>query len=190
MRIVRLAVAIASIVVAAGQALPQPAMSGVQVGGLISSFRPFHITGANRGSSVCPICQYPTNPAVQVWINGDDERNVAAIAGLLEHCTVAHSQSKFKAFLVYCSLDAKHDHALRASLEQVAQSNHLKNVAVVLVSSDNVNGYRDNNINTDPAVRNTVFVYKAARVSAKFVNLVADRRGLANLNAAIYTIVQ
>jgi hypothetical protein len=40
-------------------------------------------------------------------------------------------------------------------------------------------------MNLAPEVKNTVFVYRNKRVTAKFVNLKADEKGLAELTKAI-----
>src|ERR1019366_6995653 len=53
--------------------------SGVAKGGVLSAFEPYHVSGADKNTETCPVCKYPTNPAVQVWVNTDDAKNVAAI---------------------------------------------------------------------------------------------------------------
>ena len=88
--------AMAVVGLAVGRAVTQTPTSGVKVGGNLGSFYPLHVTGTDRGKRVCPICQYPTNPAVQVWINGDDENNVAAIAASLEKDTVVHKARRIQ----------------------------------------------------------------------------------------------
>jgi len=127
---------------------------------------------------------------VQVWINGDDENNVAAIAASLEKATVAHKPSKFKAFLVYYNVPDGSESALNKHLEDFAARNNLKNIAIVIEQSSDLNGLRDNEINIDARVKNTVVVYKAIKVSAKFINFRADKPGLDALQRAISDMVK
>ncbi|NUQ71476.1 MAG: hypothetical protein HUU17_11735 [Chthonomonadales bacterium] len=49
-----------------------------------------------------------------------------------------------------------------------------------------VKGY---GINTDPAVRNTIFVYRNRTVHSKFVNMKADDKGVAALQTAIEQVL-
>jgi protocatechuate 3,4-dioxygenase beta subunit len=173
-----------------GVALAHPPESGVPVGEMLLSIRPRHVSGPDRGTNVCPLCQYPDNPAVQVWVNGDDERNVAAIAAALDAQVGEKPAARLKAFVVYANAARQPDDQLLARLEPVAARSGLKRVAFVFITSGDLVAVRDNSINVDPAVRNTVFVYKQRKVAAKFVNLTADSRGLAALRAAVSAIVR
>lgn len=173
-----------------GVAKTQDVTSGVKVGGVLGSFRPRHVTGADRGTNVCPLCQYPTNPAVQVWINNDDEKNVAEIAASLEKSTVTYKSRKLKAFIVFCDSGGQSGETMRQRLLEIAKTNNLKNVALVMESTGEPNAFRDNEICTNPKIRNTVFVYKNALVNAKFVNLVADSHGLSALDMAITDLLK
>ncbi len=186
--------AFGAIIAAAGLAIskakPQEVTSGVKVGGILGSFRPRHATGADRGANVCPMCQYPNDPAVQVWVNGDDENNVAAIAGFLEKSLVTHKARKLKAFLVFYNYGDNTEVQLRRHLEVMASRNHLTRTALTFLPSSDSNAFRDNEIAVDPAVKNTVFVYKASKVTAKFVNLTANPRGLGALDTAVTALLK
>jgi hypothetical protein len=164
--------------------------SGVPTGGMLLSFRPRHVSGPDKGKCVCPICQYPTNPAVQVWVNGDDESNVAAIATTLDKACAASHDKKLKAFVVYVNATHETNKTLDKRLEEMAATSKMKNVALTYVTSADMMAVRDNEINVDPRVKNTVFVYKARKVSTKFVNLVADKPGLEALETAVTQIVK
>lgn len=164
--------------------------SGVPVASKLLSFRPYHISGADKGTMVCPVCEYSTNPAVQVWVNGDDEKNIAAIAMVLEKAMIAQSQKKFKAFVVYANVEHKPEAPICAELKEMAARYNLKNVALTVMRNSDHNAVEDYQINPDPRVRNTVFVYRALKVNTKFVNLVADEKGLASFERAIDAVLQ
>lgn len=159
--------------------------SGVNVGGMLLSFRPYHFTGSDKGTSVCPLCQYPNNPAVQVWVNTDDDKNVSAIVTVLDRLVTENRGKKLKAFVVYVNTGREPDAAERKRIEDLAARAKPKNVALLFVSSADLTAARDNEINPSPQVKNTVFVYKARKVAAKFINLAADAAGLARLENAI-----
>jgi hypothetical protein len=164
--------------------------SGVPTGGMLLSFRPRHVSGPDKGKDVCPLCQYPTNPAVQVWVNGDDESNVTAIATTLDKACAASHDKKLKAFVVYVNAAHEPNTSLDKRLAAIAATSKIKNVALTYVSGGDQVAVRDNEINIDPRVKNTVFVYKERKVRTKFVNLVANKPGLEALETAVTQIVK
>lgn len=45
-------------------------------------------------------------------------------------------------------------------------------------------------VNLDPEVKNTIIVYRNKKVTAKFVNLKADEKGLSELKAALEAVAK
>ncbi|MBX3114585.1 MAG: hypothetical protein KF824_04815 [Fimbriimonadaceae bacterium] len=153
--------------------------SGLKVGEMTSAFEPHHVSGPDKGTDTCPVCKYGNRPAVQVWVNGDAPENVVAIANDLDK-KMASSKAEFRAFVVYLThcekcVEMSGTIAGKVKGEKVAVTN-------LPIDSPAVGDYK---VNTDTAVKNTVFVYKNRKVVAKFVNLKGDEAGLKALNAAI-----
>ncbi len=175
---------------AASLAFSPKTVSGVEKGETLSAFQPHHVTGADKNSDTCPVCSYPKNPAVQVWVNGDDEQNVRAVVRNLERETVANKAKKFKAFVVF--INPRHESAavMNAKLAKLGAEEKIKNVALAYLSGPADPAIADYKINTDATVRNTVFVYRARKVAAKFVNFTADASDLKTLDAAIAQVAK
>jgi hypothetical protein len=182
------AASLAMVVLTAGLAMARRPESGVPVGGMLLSFRPRHVSGADKNTNVCPLCQYPNDPAIQVWINNDTESNVAAIASDIERLCTAYSGQHLKAFVVDVNAAKRPAAAVTPALNALESRAGLRRVALVFVTGGDLIAARDNQINTDPAVKNTVFVYKKCKVAAKFVNLRADSSSMKTLDAAVGAI--
>ncbi len=176
---------------AAVAALAVPALasltSGLNVGQQVSAFHPTHVAGPHKGTDACPPCTYGMQPQVQVWVNGDSEANISAIAKVLND----RSQWKgtgLKPFIIFVSDPAKTSQTAKWIAEFSSKTN-INNVAMAYLpkNSEYVGDYK---INTSAEVKNTIFVYKNRTVQEKFVNLKADATGIANLNKAIDKITK
>lgn len=176
-------VAILGAVAAFALALPvmatAPVDSGLKVGDLVTPFHPTHVGGPDKGTDTCPPCKYGMRPAVQVWHNHDDEANLVAMIDHLGN-KVSKSKNELKAFAIRVSMCA----GCEGETVKLADKVKAKNVGIAHVASndDAVTNYK---FMVDNSVKNTVFVYKDKKVVAKFVNLKADKAGLAKLDAAI-----
>jgi len=153
--------------------------SGLEVGEMVTPFHPTHVSGPDKGTDTCPPCKYGALPAVQVWVNNDDEANVMAIAKSLSS-EVKASKADLKAFVIKLS---NCDACVTATKEMAGKAS-LDNIAMAYLPSKDkaIQNYK---VNTDASVKNTVFVYRDRKVVAKFVNLKADKAGLGELHAAI-----
>jgi len=163
--------------------------SGLNQGERVSAFHPQHVAGPHKGTDACPPCTYGNLPMVQVWVNGDSPENVKAFAKLLDaRIKENKTTSQFKGFVIYLTSKDGISKATK-TLEQVAKDTKANDVALAYLdsSSKSVGDYK---VNTDKQVKNTVFVYKNRKVTAKFVNLNPDKQGLAELNRAIDNIVK
>ena len=177
-------------VAAASLAFAPKLNSGVDKGATLSAFEPHHVTGANKNTDTCPVCMYPQNPAVQVWVNGDDEKNARGIIRELEKEATANKAKKFKAFVVFINPQRESATELTAKLAKIGAEEKIKNVALAFLPGPDAAAVADYKINTSSEVKNTVFVYKARKVQTKFVNLAADTDGLKALDSAISGVVK
>lgn len=159
--------------------------SGLQSGEMVSAFTPSHVTGPDAGTTTCPVCKYGKTPAVQVWVNGDSPENVSKIAASLEAAIKMEGTNKLKGFLIFIKPASMTDEAIQGQLKMVAEKYRLTNVALTYVDgrkSEFVGQYK---INPSADVKNTIIVYHDMKVSANFVNLKGDEKGLKSLKGAM-----
>lgn len=176
----------AAVLVCASAAFAAPLNSGLKPGESVTPFHPKHLAGPLAGTTNCFPCTFQNRPQVQVWVNGDDEKNVAALAGNLSKAMQTYKGSEFKALVVVLTDKANQSKA-EAMVAKAAKMPGLAGVGMAVLdkSSEAVEAYK---INTSADVKNTVFAYKNWKVADKFVNLKADSAGLAKLNGAVATI--
>lgn len=159
------------------------ASSGLAKGESVTPFHPSHVAGPDKGTDTCPPCKYGARPAVQVWVNADDMKNVEAIAKSLNAAVKTNKKAEFKAFLIVLTEKEKSE-KVSEKLQALAKANALNDIGIAYLDKENeaVKNYK---VNCAADVKNTVFVYKNMKVQEKFVNLKADEKGLASLNEAI-----
>lgn len=126
---------------------------------------------------------------MQVWINTDDPANAGALAAALDKDVQVNAGRELKAFVIFINPKSEPAPAITQELQKLAADRKLKEVDVAYLTGPNDPAVRAHHINTDPAVRNTVFIYKNERVASKFVNLKADSQGRAALTSAIQKLV-
>lgn len=177
--------AIAGVAGASGPKVAAPLVSGVEIGGRLAPFEPTHVAGPDAGTRTCPVCKYGARPAVQVWLNTEDMKSAASIAQALDRAVAAGSRSDLKGFVVFIRRSRGAEDRYAAQLREFATKNNLHNVGVTYVDAPSDQAVRSYRINTDPKVRNTVFVYRDRKVQSKFVNLPATSGGLDELAAAV-----
>lgn len=160
--------------------------SGLKVGEMVSAFHPQHVSGPHKGTDACPPCTYGNLPQVQVWVNGDDAANVTEIARVLNQNTIERKNAKLKTFVIFVTDNPK---ATQSMIVDVAKKTMFNDVAMAYLPKNDgaVKAYK---VNLDGQVKNTVFVYKDRTVQSKFVNLKADKKGVAELQTAIDSITR
>lgn len=127
---------------------------------------------------------------MQVWINSDDEKNVQDLAVALEGLAAKHSGKKFISLMVFMNPKSEKAAAMKVRLEKLAADKKIGKAALAYLSGPDDGAISKYKINTDAAIKNTVFVYKNARLRDKMVNLVADAKGLEALDAAVQKVVK
>lgn len=159
------------------------ANSGLAKGESVTPFHPNHVSGPLAKSTDCFPCTFQNAPQVQVWVNGDDMKNVLSIAKSINSQMVANKD--FKGLVVVITEDSK---TMAAKLEEASKMKGLDKVGMAYISKKDkaVGNYK---INLADDVKNTVFVYKNWKVAEKFVNLKGDEAGLKSLNASIKNVL-
>ncbi|MES1228079.1 MAG: hypothetical protein ABUL72_05365 [Armatimonadota bacterium] len=158
----------------------RPLDSGLKLGEFIPAYEPTHVAGPDAGTKTCPICKYGDLPAVQVWVNGDNDDNIRVISNRLES-KVAASKHKFKAFIIVMTDPA---HGITEESVKAKWGGHSKRVAFAYIPKDS-DAAKNYEINTSADVKNTVFVYKDMKLKTKFVNLSAHGQSLKAFTKAI-----
>lgn len=179
----------ALVVPAVGMSTLGAPVSGVARGELLSAFQPTHVSGPDKGTNTCPVCKYPFNPGVQVWINNDGTQNVTRIVENLEKEARQNVARHLKTFAVFFNPAGRSETAYTAGLKRLASTTRVEYTSIVYLPNPQAEAVSEYKINTSPEVHNTVFVYRARKVAAKFVNLDGDPRGLAALDAAIRKVL-
>jgi protocatechuate 3,4-dioxygenase beta subunit len=164
--------------------------SGIKKGGVLPAFNPQHVTGPDKGTQVCPVWKYGMRPAVQVWVNTDNTKNVGAIASALEKAVNEHSDKELKAFVIFIKPKEETDQAITKQLEDLAADKKLDKIGMAYIPGPKDEAAQGYQINTDPKVKNTVFVYKQKTVEDRFVNLKGDDKGITSLNKAIANVLK
>lgn len=159
------------------------ANSGLAKGESVTPFHPNHVSGPLAKSTNCFPCTFGNRPQVQVWVNGDDMKNVHAIAKNLNAMMVKNDE--FKA-LVVVVVDESKSKSIASELEAASKEKGMDKIGLSYIRKNDeaVGAYK---INLANDVKNTVFVYKNWKVQDKFVNLKGDEAGINSLNAAIKT---
>lgn len=162
--------------------------SGLKPGNQISPFHPKHVSGPLAGTDKCFPCTYQSRPQLMVFVNGDDAANVQAIAKALDGAMGKYEGKEFKAMIVLLT-NGTNDAAVKTAAETAAKNGKLNRVAMAVlpITHEAVKAYQ---INTGKDVRNTVIAYEGWKVTHNMVNLKADEKGTAALNAAISELVK
>ena len=111
-----------------------------------------------------------------MWINSDSLDNARAIAQTLQHEVEEHPG--FKAFLIFVSTP-------QADVEALATKANVPGLGLAILHGKDDQAVQIYAMNVDPEVKNTILVYRDKHVKSKFINLVANRAGLASLQDAV-----
>lgn len=125
-------------------------------------------------------------PQIQVWINNDTPSNVEKLVKTLNDAVVDNKEKRLKGFFIFVDPSGK---KIEPKLEAIASKTKSNDVCLAYLPPKDgaVTAYK---INLDPAVKNTVMLYRDRTVVVKKVNLVADEKGLAELKTAIGTLLK
>ena len=102
----------------------------------------------------------------------------------------SHENKEFKAFLVVMNPKRVYEKSLADTARSIARQGKVSKAGVTYLADPKDQSISDYKINTNPLVKNTVFVYRDKAVVAKFVNLAATPAGLIALDKAIAQITR
>lgn len=134
------------------------------------AFDPMHIWGPDKGTKTCPMCKYGVrSKGVMIWVNRDLDK-LGVVAQRLEAEMKQKGMNEARTFIIYTNPERKSKTEVEQLLNNFAQKNKLKNVALTYVPhvSDRATAflYRIN-----PLVSNTFIVYNKRVTTGNFVNL-------------------
>lgn len=149
--------------------------SGLAVGDNCPAFDPVHLSGADSGKKVCPMCKYGYGQGIMLWFNHANLDELKDFAIALEAEMINRGEKNLRVFLIYMNPFYKENNTtgqaiLGRKLRAWCAEKGLKHVAMLWVSSpvdkETCGLYK---INTE--AKNTVFIYKKRTVVNKWINV-------------------
>jgi protocatechuate 3,4-dioxygenase, beta subunit len=156
--------------------------SGLDIGTPCPAFDPFHLSGADKGKKVCPMCKYGNGKGVMVWFNHANLDHMRDFILTLESEMKNRGEKNLRVFLIYMNPFYKQNSSteqqiISKKLKAWCEEQHLEKVAFTWIPSpideETAGVYQIN-----PEAKNTIFVYKSRRVTAKWVNVEYDKESL------------
>jgi len=149
--------------------------SGLALGANCPAFDPLHLSGADSGKIVCPMCKYGYGQGIMIWFNHANLDQMSEFAKALETEMKLRGEKDLRVFLIYMNpfYDQGNDEGeeiLGRKIRKWCDEQGLKHVAMLRVPSPfdpkSCGIYKIN-----PEAKNTVFVYKKRKVVRKWVNI-------------------
>ena len=149
--------------------------SGLAIGANCPAFDPIHLSGVDKGKSTCPMCKYGYGQGVMVWINHTNLDQMNDFAKRMEKEMIQRGEKKLRVFMVYMNPAYKENEKatysiIQRKVKEWCEQQQLNKVAVVWVPSP-VDQESSLLFKINPDAKNTIFVYKKRKVTAKWVNL-------------------
>ena len=153
-------------------------LSGLAVGQSVEPWTPVHVSGPDKGTKTCPVCNYLSQPAIVIFAK--ENGNTEQLLGEVEKLLAKYSDKKLKGFVAV--LDSTPE-----VLELMATDQGLKLTS--LCYPDAKTGQKDlAAYKVNGEVENTVMIYKDYKVMGNWVDLKADQVG--PLEAAVAKMVE
>lgn len=154
--------------------------SGIAVGAEAPAFDPYHVSGKDKGTKICPMCKYGMKTdGLMIWIN-DDLKNYEKMLCFLEAQYLTKSANTWKTFIVFMNPNREKETVLKQKLSDFAQKLNLKNVAFTFINTptdaETAGVYTINS-----KVRNTIFAYKKRVITKKIVNFDTSNENFSSL---------
>jgi protocatechuate 3,4-dioxygenase beta subunit len=159
--------------------------SGLTLGDNCPAFDPLHLSGPDKGKTVCPMCKYGYGQGIMVWINHNNPDRYKSFATSLEKQIKQRGEKKFRVFFVYMNPSYKENDeeslkVLQQKIRDWCDKQKLEKLAMVWIPSpvdeETAGVYKIN-----PKAENTVFVYKKRQIVAKWVNIDYNDMSLMNI---------
>ncbi|MBS1920723.1 MAG: hypothetical protein JST17_10760 [Bacteroidetes bacterium] len=149
--------------------------SGLELGDHCPAFDPLHLSGADAGKIVCPMCKYGYGRGIMLWFNNTNIDTLRYFAKNLEEEMENMGENKLRVFIIYMNPtyninDAGGEIILQSKLKKWCEEQGLKKVALVWVPSP-LDEESCGLFIINSKAENTVFVYKKRKIAAKWVNI-------------------
>ena len=149
--------------------------SGLELGDNCPAFDPLHISGADAGKHVCPMCKYGYGQGIMLWFNSTQIDKLKYFATVLEREMEQRGEKNLRVFIIYMNPayninDAAGQKNLQAKLKNWCEKENLKKVALLFVPSP-VDEESCGLFKINPKVETTVFIYKKRKITDKWVNI-------------------
>jgi protocatechuate 3,4-dioxygenase beta subunit len=153
--------------------------SGLAIGDNCPAFDPFHLSGADSGKRVCPMCKYGFGQGIMVWFNHANLDQMGDFAKRLESEMERRGEKNLRVFLVYMNPfyneinNGPETGIMARKISKWCEEEHLKKVAMLWIPSP-TDAKSAGLFHINPKAKNTVLVYKKRKVTAKWVNIEYD----------------
>ncbi len=161
--------------------------SGPKPGHVVYAFEPFHVTGPDAMTRTCPVCKYGAEPAVQVWVNHESTATIGKIGQTLQNEINVHGLPNFRAFIVFVEPKSASRKNIVSHLKAISSKYKIPDVALIYVRQGD-SSLSEYKINTSRNVHDTVFAYKKMKVTQSYINLQANKAGIADLKSAVASV--
>ncbi|RYG44035.1 MAG: hypothetical protein EOO01_20240 [Chitinophagaceae bacterium] len=152
--------------------------SGLAIGANCPAFDPLHLSGADKGSTACPMCKYGYGKGVMLWLNHANLEQMTGFLQTMEKEIIARGEKNLRVFVIYMNPfyqenDAEESRIVQGKIAKWCEEKSLHKVAVVWVPSP-VDEDTAQLFKINPEAKNTVLVYKKRKVASKWVNIEYD----------------
>ncbi len=160
--------------------------SGLEVGAACPAFDPLHLSGADKGKNVCPMCKYGYGQGIMVWFNHANLDHMSEFIKSLEAEMRKRGEKNLRVFLIYMNpfyqenTTDTENQIIGRKIKAWCMKQQLEKVAMTWIPSP-VDEKTARIYQINPAAKNTIFVYKSRRVTAKWVNVEYDQQTLKNI---------
>jgi protocatechuate 3,4-dioxygenase, beta subunit len=159
--------------------------SGLAIGSNCPAFDPVHLSGADKGSTACPMCKYGSGQGVMVWFNHANLDEMKDFVTTFEKEMNDRGVKKLRVFLVYMNPYYKENDSeglriLQKKITDWCELQNLTQVAMLWIPSP-VDNETAGLYKMNPKVKNTILVYKKRRVVAKWVDIEYNDEAVKNI---------
>jgi protocatechuate 3,4-dioxygenase, beta subunit len=164
--------------------------SGLDVGSNCPAFDPLHLSGADSGKKACPMCKYGYGQGVMIWFNHSNLDHMSEFVSALEKEMEVRGEKNFRVFLIYMNPFYQENNSaietgiIGRKVKEWCDKQNLKKVAMTWIPSP-VDEETAGLYKINPEAKNTVFVYKKRKVTAKWVNVEYDNDSLKTILSSL-----
>ena len=156
--------------------------SGRNIGEDVLSFTPFHAWGPDKGTTTCPVCKYGWYNGVLLFVgNNPDWQDIRLWLTFLE--SESRKRQKYlKVYFIYGNDTGYSKSAREKQLQQLGMELGITKTALTYVPafSDIGSDIVLNKIN--PAVANTLIVYRRGIITGKYINIKAGKESFESIS--------